>query len=166
MAPWLDASVFGLTLFFMLIGLFGMLVPLFPGILVMWVSALIYGITVGFTTLGIIIFVLITILAIVAMFIDNILLGAGAAKTGAAWWTILLGMLVGLIGTLVWPPLGGILGTPLAILLLEYLRQKDWRKAIAALKGAAIGWGVSFVIRFALGIVMVLLWVAWAVLKA
>lgn len=165
MAPWLDASIFGVTLFFMLIGLLGLVIPLFPGLMVMWVAALIYGVTVGFNTLGIVIFVIITIVAIAASLADNLLLGAGAHNTGAAWWTILIGMLVGLILTLIWPPIGGIIGTPVTILLLEYLRQKNWRKAFDALKGAVVGWSLAFVVRFAMGILMVVLWAAWAILR-
>lgn len=165
MEPWLDATIFGIAFFFMLIGLVGLIIPLFPGVLVMWVAALIYGITVGFNTLGIILFVLITIVAIAASLVDNVLTGAGAVKSGAVWWTSLLGMLAGVIFTLIWPPIGGVIATPLVVLLLEYLRQKDWKKALTALKGAVIGWALSFVARFILGLFILGLWVVWALFK-
>ena len=63
MEPWAEVSSFGITLFFMLIGLVGLVIPIFPGIMVIWLAALGYGVVTGFTTLGTILFVLITVFA-------------------------------------------------------------------------------------------------------
>jgi uncharacterized protein YqgC (DUF456 family) len=166
MNPALDATVFGVSMVFMLVGLVGLIVPLFPGLLVMWLTALIYGFVTGWTTLGIIIIVVITLLTIFGSLIDNILLGAGALKSGGTWWTILLAMAAGLIFTFLWPPIGGIIGTPATLLLLEYLRLKDWKKALESAKGAAIGWAASLVARFGVGIAIILLWAAWAIFRS
>ena len=70
----------------LLIGLFGLIVPIFPGITVIWLAALLYGIITGFDTLGIVLFVLITIGMLVGISVDNILMGAGARRGGASWW--------------------------------------------------------------------------------
>src|SRR3990172_6492428 len=83
--PWAEVSSFGLTLLFMLIGLVGLVIPIFPGILVIWLAALGYGVVTGFTTLGTILFVLITLLMLFGVTIDNILMGAGARQGGASW---------------------------------------------------------------------------------
>lgn len=165
MEPWLDATIFGITLFIMLVGLFGSFVPFFPGLMVIWGAALGYGIVVGFNTLGIIMMVLITLLMLFGTLSDNILLGAGAHRGGAAWWVIILGMFIGLIATFLFPPFGGIVATPLSILLIEYLRVKDWNKAFVSVKGAAVGWGISFVARIASGFVMVIVWFAWVIIR-
>jgi hypothetical protein len=45
---------------------------------------------------------------------------------------------------------------------VEWIRCKDWRKALASLKGMMIGWGWAFVIRFIIGLVMIGLWFIWA----
>ena len=165
MAPWLQASIFGLTLFFMLVGLIGLIVPLFPGMLVMWLAALGYGVVSGFDTLGIILFVFITLGMLVGVTIDNIMMGAGARKGGASWLSILLGLVAGVIGTFVFPPVGGLIAAPAVILLLEYLRARDWKKAWNATRGLAMGWGMSFLVRFGIGLVMIALWLLWAFLR-
>lgn len=165
MPPWLNVSLFGLTLFLMLVGLVGLIVPIFPGILVMWLAALGYGVVHGFDTLGIILFVVITLLMIAGSVIDNVLMGAGARQGGASWLTILIGLLAGVLGTLLVPPIGGLIAAPLAVMLAEYLRHGDWQQAWRATRGLALGWGASFFVRLAIGVLILGLWLFWALGK-
>jgi uncharacterized protein YqgC (DUF456 family) len=165
MPAWLDASIFWITLIIMVVGLFGLIVPIFPGITVIWLAALGYGVVTGFTTLGWVLFAVITVLLIVGVTIDNVLMGAKARKEGAAWSSLALGWLAGILGTILLPPLGGIIAAPLVVLLLEYLRQRDFNKALASLRGLAIGWGASFVVRFFVGLAMIGIWLVWALNK-
>jgi len=162
MPEWLSTSIFWLTLIIMGVGLFGLIVPIFPGITVIWLAALGYGVVTGFTTLGWVLFGLITVLLIAGVSIDNILMGAKAHKEGAAWSSLALGMLAGILGTIFFPPVGGIIAAPLVVLLLEYLRQNDIKKAIATLRGLAVGWGAAFVVRFFIGLAMIGIWLLWA----
>jgi len=162
MPAWLDASIFWITLIIMAVGLFGLIVPIFPGITVIWLAALGYGVITGFSTLGWVLFAVITVLLIVGVTIDNVLMGAKARKEGAAWSSLALGWLAGILGTILLPPLGGIIAAPLMVLLLEYLRQRDFKKALASLRGLAIGWGASFVARFFIGLAMIGIWLVWA----
>ncbi len=150
-----------LVQFFLLVGLFGLLVPVFPGLVVMWVAILVYGVIAGFGTLGIVLFIIITILMIGGSLVDNVLMGAGARQGGASWKTILVAMIAGVIGTLVFPPIGGFIAAPLAVLLLEYSRLRDWKLARQAVYGLATGWGLSFVARFLVGLLMMGLWWVW-----
>ncbi len=161
MPNWLEIILTVLLGLAMVVGMLGMLVPVFPGLVIMWLAALGYGIMTGFTTPGIILFVLITLLAIGGSFIDNVLMAAGGRKGGAAWVTIIIALLAGVLGTILLPPFGGIIAAPLAILLLEYIRLKDWKKAWQAFKGLTLGWGLSFAARFSLAVVIFLLWVLW-----
>jgi len=162
MPAWLDASIFWITLIIMAVGLFGLIVPIFPGITVIWLASLGYGVITGFSTLGWVLFAVITVLLIVGVTIDNVLMGAKARKEGAAWSSLALGWLAGILGTILLPPLGGIIAAPLVVLLLEYLRQRDFNKALASLRGLAIGWGASFVVRFFIGLAMIGIWLVWA----
>ncbi len=162
MPDWLNISIFGLTQIFMLAGLFGLLIPIFPGLVVMWLAALGYGLASGFSTTGIVIFVVMTLLMIGGTLVDNLFMGAGARKGGASWPTIGVALAAGIIGTLIFPPLGGIIAAPTAVLLLEYNRVRDWQKARQALRGLATGWGLSFVVRFGIGVVLMVLWWFWA----
>jgi uncharacterized protein YqgC (DUF456 family) len=159
---WLATSIFWISLILMLVGLFGLIIPIFPGIIVIWLAVLAYGLVTGFTTLGWILFALITILLLVGVTIDNILMNARAHKEGAAWSSLILGMLGGILGTIFLPPLGGLIAAPLVVLLVEYYRQRDFNKALRTLRGLLIGWGMSFIVRFFIGVVMIGMWLAWA----
>ena len=146
----------------MLVGLFGLIIPVFPGIVIMWLASLGYGIARGFSTAGIVIFVILTLLMVGGTLVDNVLMGVGARKSGASWLTIGVALAAGVIGTLVFPPFGGIIAAPAAVLLLEFNRVGDWQKAWEALRGLARGWGLSFIARFGIGVVMMVLWWVWA----
>jgi uncharacterized protein len=163
MPTWLSTTIFGITLAIMLVGLIGLIVPIFPGITVIWLAALGYGVATGFTTLGWVLFAVITILFITGATIDNVLMNAKAHKAGAAWSTLFLGVLAGILGTIFFPPFGGLIAAPLVVFLLEYLRQRDFKKALASLKGMAIGWGSAFVVRFLIGAAMIGVWLVWAI---
>jgi len=162
MPAWLLASIFWITLVIMGVGLFGLVVPIFPGITVIWLAALGYGVVTRFTTLGWVMFAIISILFIGGVTIDNVLMGAKARKEGAAWTSLALGYLAGILGTIFLPPLGGLIAAPLMVLVLEYLHKRDINKALASLKGLAIGWGASFIVRFFIGLGMIGLWLVWA----
>jgi uncharacterized protein YqgC (DUF456 family) len=158
---WLEASIFGITQFFMLVGLFGLVVPIFPGTVIMWLAALGYGLVAGFGTLGVVIFVILTLLMLASTVMDNLMMGVGARQGGASWKTIAVALLAGVVGTIIFPPFGGIIAAPVAVFVLEYTRLGSREKAWEALRGLATGWGLSFILRFGIGIVMMLLWWLW-----
>ncbi len=145
----------------MLVGLFGLIIPVFPGIVIMWLAALGYGVANGFSTAGIVIFVVLTLLMIGGTLVDNVLMGVGARKGGASWLTIGVALVAGVVGTFIFPPIGGLIAAPAAVLLLEFNRVRDWQKAWDALRGLAAGWGLSFLARFGIGAVMMVLWWIW-----
>jgi len=163
MPAWLSTTIFWTTLVIMFVGLFGLVVPVFPGIAVIWLAALGYGVATGFTTLGWVLFAVITVLFVTGAVIDNVLMSAKAHKEGAAWSSLVLGILAGILGTIFFPPFGGLIAAPLVLLLLEYLRQRDFKKALATLRGLAIGWGLAFVVRFLIGAAMIGIWLVWAI---
>jgi uncharacterized protein YqgC (DUF456 family) len=162
MPAWLSTTIFWTTLVIMMVGLFGLIVPVFPGIAVIWLAALGYGVTTGFTTLGWVLFAVITVLFITGAVIDNVLMSAKAHKEGAAWSSLALGVLAGILGTILFPPFGGLIAAPLVLLVLEYIRQRNFKKALVTLRGLAIGWGSAFVVRFLIGAAMIGIWLVWA----
>jgi uncharacterized protein YqgC (DUF456 family) len=125
-----------------------------------------YGIITGFDTLGIVIMVLITMCMIAGVLADNVLMGAGARMGGASWLTIAVAIVAGIAGTIFFPPFGGFIAVPVAIFLLELLRNREIEDAWRATKGMALGWGLSFLVRFAIGLVMIALWLVWVFVRA
>lgn len=162
MPAWVETSIRVISLLVMVIGLFGLVIPIFPGIIVIWLAALAYGLVAGFGTLGGWMFVLITLLAIGGMLVDNVLMGAGAKKSGASWAGMGVALLGFLAGALIIPVVGGLLLGPLALFAFEYYRQRNRTQALATVKGLAAGWGLSFLARFGLGVLMIVLWAVWA----
>ena len=98
MPDWINTSIFILTQIIILVGLFGLIVPIFPGTVVIWLATLGYGVISGFGRLGMVLFVIITILMLAGTLADNVFLGAGARKGGASWKTIGVALVAGVHG--------------------------------------------------------------------
>lgn len=162
MPIWLETTINILTILTMLVGLFGLIIPIFPGNVVMWLAALIYGLVFGFGKLGGILFAVISILMLVAVSADNFLMGAKAREKGADWGSIILALLAGIIGTMIFPPIGGLIAAPLVLYLMERRRLGNDDEAKVVVKALLTGWGLAFLVRFGIGVVMFGLWGAWA----
>jgi len=152
----------GIAMLMMAVGL--LMIPILPGLVIIWVSALGYGIAVGFGMLGWVMTALITVLMLAASILDNELMGAQAHKEGAPWWVVLIAMAAAIIGSFVIPIpiIGGILAALLVLFLLEWMRLKNARKALASMRGMLVGCGWAFVFRFIMGLIMIGLWLIWA----
>ncbi|HVN54727.1 MAG TPA: DUF456 domain-containing protein [Anaerolineaceae bacterium] len=147
----------------MFVGLFGLVVPIFPGLVIIWGSVLGYALAAGFKPpLGIVFFVIITVLMLVGSVIDNVFIGARTLQRGGSWWTILIATLAGLAGSLLLPPFGGLIGALLGGFIFEFIRHRDWRKALQLTGGMATGCGWAFIVRFIMGVIMIGLWIWWA----
>ena len=151
-----------LTLAFMLIGLVGLIIPVFPGLVVIWLAALIYGIAAGFGIKGWIIFILISMLVLTGSIIDNIFMGAKARQSGAAWISIWVSYAAGIVFSLIFTPLIGLVAAPAGLFVSELIHRKDWRPALKTVRAMLIGWGWSFVVRLIIGVIMTGLWMVWA----
>lgn len=152
----------GLT---MLAGWLGLLIVVVPGLVIIWSAALVYGLAVGFNTVGWVLFAIMTVLMIAGSVIDNILIGASAKQKGASWWSIAAALVGAIIGTIVLPPLGGLLFAMIALFIVEYLRVKDLRKALTTTGSMAVGCGWAVVARLGIGAVMIGLWLIWVFVR-
>ena len=77
-------------------------------VVLIWVAALVYGLVIGFDIWSGILFGIITLLMLFGNVVDNLFMGAGARKTGASWLSVGVALLGGIIGSLLMPPLGGL----------------------------------------------------------
>ena len=168
MTDWTQLSQFLLqwiTLTFMLIGLIGLVIPIFPGIAVIWLSALVFAIIeqLGGKMTGWdwFLFGLITVLMIIGSFIDNLIIARKLRETGTPWKSILIGYTTGLVSSLFLTPFAAIFITPLALYAAEYWRLRDPRLAFDSVKGWLIGFGWTFAALVAIGAAMIGLWFAW-----
>jgi uncharacterized protein YqgC (DUF456 family) len=145
----------------MLFGLFSLVIPMMPGLSIIWVAVVAYAVINGLTWGTGAIFFVITLLMVVGGFVDNFLMGAGAKKTGASWLSIGAAVVAGMLGSIFWPPFGGLVLGLAAIFAVEWVRARNLRQALISTRGMAMGCGAALVVRFAMGVVMIVLWGVW-----
>jgi len=155
-----------LTLFVLLIGLFGLIIPVFPGLTVMWLATVVYAILqytadnmTGWNWFG---FVVITLLMLGGNIVDNIIITAKMRDKFIPWSSILLAFAAGIVASIFFTPLIGLVAAPLGLFLAELYRLKNRDDAWESTKAYMIGWGWAFGARFIIGLVMIGSWMLWA----
>ncbi len=155
---------FWLTLGVMVVGLIGTLIPVLPGVELIWLAALVYAIAERFVTIDPLTFTALTVLAALGI-TANIWAGhLGSRLGGASWQALLAGLGLGAVGFIIGLFVGGIgavpgglVGALAGILLVEYLRWKEWKAAARAGTGWLVGCLLSGLIQMILGTMMILL---------
>jgi hypothetical protein len=161
-----QAALDGITLFFLLVGLAGLLIPIFPGLTIMWLGTVFYAtvrLTSGqMTSLEWLAFALITILMVVGNVVDNIIISRKMRERAIPWKSILMGYAAGVVGSLLFTPLVGLLTAPAGLYAAESVRLRSGREAMASTRAWLTGWGWSFAARLAIGLLMTMTWMLWA----
>ena len=155
----LNTIVLVLTSLVMLVGLIGTVLPVIPGTILILLAALVYAIVEGFQTVGWPTLLVLGVLTFVATTADVWASSIGAKLGGASGWSVVVGLLGGLVGFVAFSLPGAIIGAVLGVLLVELIRLGDLRQALKAGSGWAIGWALSTVLQLGLGLVMVAIFV-------
>src|SRR5215831_20407833 len=107
-----------LTLSVLIIGLIGLIVPVFPGLTVMWLAALVYALleqsVQHMTIWNWIAFAFITILMLIGNVIDNIIIARKMRDQFVPWSSVFLSFVAGIVASIFFTPLIGLLASPLA----------------------------------------------------
>jgi uncharacterized protein len=155
-----------LTLGILLVGLFGLLIPVFPGLLVMWLATLFYALLESaagrMAWTDWLLFSLITILMVLGNVIDNIIIARKMRGKAIPWTSIGAAFLAGLVASIFFTPIVGIVASPLALFGAEWLHLRRARPAFASARSYMLAWGWSFAAVFGTGVLMVVLWLVWA----
>lgn len=163
---WVQVLIESITFAVLVVGLLGLMIPIFPGLIVMWFATLFYAIIEAMlgnmTVWDWLLFVFITILAIIGNVIDNIIIAKKVLDKKVPWSSILWGYAAGIIASIFATPLIGIIASPTGLFLAEYYRLRDRKQAFESTKAWLTGWGFSFAACFGIGVVMILLWGLWA----
>ena len=170
MPTWLPAllqiALETLTLFVLLVGLFGLIMPVFPGLVIMWIGTLVYALIQNaadkMTSWDWFAFALITVLMIVGNIADNIIIARKMRDQYIPWSSILIAFAAGIVASIFFTPLIGLVAAPLGLFLAELRRLKNRDEAIKSTKAYMIGWGWAFGARFTIGIAITVLWMLWA----
>jgi hypothetical protein len=147
----------------MLVGLAGTVFPLLPGPLLMWATALVYGLLVGFDPIGVGVMTLITLLVAFSFVTGVVIPKRAAERSGASKLSQAGGLVGAVLGFFAIPVVGLVIGALAGVMLVEYLTKRDSREAWAATRDVAKGFGLSALVDFAIGLVIVAAWAGWAI---
>jgi len=154
------------TLLALIVGLLGLIVPVFPGLVIMWLGTLVYAIIQSaagnMTGWKWFLFGVITILMITGSIADNIIIARKMRDKYVPWSSILWAFAAGVVASLFFTPLIGLVAAPVGLFLAESSRLKNRDAAVESTKAYMIGWGWAFGARFLIGLAMIGFWIIWA----
>jgi len=154
------------TLFVLVFGLIGLLIPIFPGLTVMWVATLAYALIEAgagkMAAIDWVLFGLITLLMLGGNVVDNIIIAQHIRDRDVPWSSILVGYAAGVVASIFFTPLIGLIAAPGGLYLAEFARLRNRNTAFVSTKAYMTGWGWSTVARIGIGVVMIGLWMLWA----
>lgn len=107
-------------------------------------------------------FAFITLLMLGGNVLDNVIIAAKMRERYIPWSSILLAFAAGIVVSIFFTPLIGLIAAPLGLFLAELGRLKDRDEALRSTKAYMIGWGWAFGARFLIGITMIGSWMLWA----
>ncbi len=148
----------GLTI---LVGILGSIIPVLPDVILIWGATLGYGLIVGWGEWGPWLFGGISLMGLIGVAADVWVSSAGARMGGASLWSVITGIVLGIIGLFVFGPLGLFGGMAIGTFLVELIQRREPVESMRAVLGVGLGYGASFFVKFGLGLGMTLLWVIW-----
>jgi uncharacterized protein YqgC (DUF456 family) len=157
------------TLFALIVGLLGLIVPVFPGLVIMWLGALVYALIQGaagrMTGWDWFLFGVITVLMIAGSVADNLIIAYKMRDKYIPWSSILWAFAGGIVASIFLTPVGGLVAAPVVLYLAEMNRLKDRDAALASTKAYMTGWGWAFGVRFLIGLAIIGFWMlsAWVI---
>lgn len=107
-----------------IVGLLGIVVPVLPGLLLILGGVLLWAALEGGTNCWLI-FAASLLVAVIGWVLQYTLPGKRMRDRGVSNSTLAIAVMVGIVGFLVVPVVGAIIGFVLAIFVVEYLRSKD-----------------------------------------
>jgi len=157
MPYWLLVTIFTILL---LPGFAGVFLPL-PSLPYMFGITLIFGFIDQWQNLSIWELIILGAIMLISFASDYLTGLIGAKYGGAAKISIVFGLIGTIIGVIVFPPFGGIVGLFLGILVSEFLNFKDHIKALKAASGGLIGTLAGMLISLVLAILYLALFIVF-----
>ena len=157
-----DEFATAIVLLMMLVGLVGTLIPILPGNIFMWVATVFYGFAVGIDVFSLGVLVLVTVLATVSVAVGIVLPKRAATESGTSTSSQLAAVVGAIIGFFAIPVVGVVVGALAGIALAEWWDKREWQAARVSTIAVAKGFGLSALVQFGIGFVMLVVWLVWA----
>ncbi len=149
----------------MLCGLAGTVLPILPGTPLMLIAAIAHRLYFGSTGASNWVLAVLVGLTVVSLVLDYVASTCGARKLGATWRGM-LGAILGAVVGLFFGIIGIFIGPFIGAMLLELAGGYPFRKALLAGFGAFIGLIAGALGKFAIGVVMLTLFVVTVVYRS
>lgn len=141
----------------MLVGLVGVVVPVFPGLVLVAGAGLVWALQRGGVTAWVV-FAVMALVGVAGITLASVLPARRAAAGGAPGWVVAAGAAGLVVGFFLIPVVGALIGFPVGVFLAELVRQRHlgsaWRATWEALKGVGLG----IALQLAAGVVMIAVW--------
>lgn len=146
----------GLSILLLLPGVAGIVIPGLPGIPYMFLVALGYAAIRNFQFLSTQELMILGGIALASIIVDYLAGTLGARFAGASMRSMGIGLLGLVIGLILLPPVGGILGLFMGIFYGEFIRNRNQHQALRAATGGVIGSlvGIGINLILALGFII------------
>ncbi len=136
---------------------------LLPGLPYMFVIALIFGFIDKFQHLTTLEIIILTFIAVVSLVIDHLAGLFGARWGGATKTALILGIFGFIIGIIVFPPFGGMIGLFVGVLVGDILKLKEIKHALKSASGSLLGALAGIIINLILGFLFLGLFIWFAI---
>lgn len=161
MSPWLEIAV----AVALAVGLVGLVVPVLPGLALMWGAVGVWALLDGGGTWRWATFAVVTVLAAVGLVAALTLSGRKATGAGAPWWALVMAVIGAVLGFIMIPLVGIVVGGIAGLWLAELIRLRDLRKAWDTTWEALQGYGLGTVVQMVAGVAIVLVWIVGVVVS-
>jgi uncharacterized protein len=144
----------------MVVGVFGVIIPMLPGLALCWLAVLAWALFGGAGPGRWVVLALATLIAVVGIAAKYAWPGRNLKRTGVPNLTLLAGGLLGVVGFFAIPVVGLPLGFVSGVWLAEWVRLGDARLAWPSTKHALKAAGLAMLIELAAALGVALVWVA------
>jgi uncharacterized protein YqgC (DUF456 family) len=149
----------------MVIGVFGVVIPFLPGLLLCWASAVAWSIFVADGVTRWSVLSTVTVVAIAGIVVKYAWPGRNLKRNGIPNKTLLLGGVLAIVGFFVIPVVGLVIGFVLGIWLAETARLGDTKLAWPSTKHALKAAGLAMLVELGSALVIAVIWVAGVVVS-
>jgi uncharacterized protein len=155
-----DTAVTVLCAIALVVGIFGVVVPMLPGLVLCWAGVLVWAIFAerGWGKWAVL--AIVTCIAAAGTISKYAWPGRNLKRTGVPNSTLLAGGLLGLVGFFVIPVVGLVIGFILGVFLAERLRWGSSGRAWPSTKHALKAAGLAMLIELATALSIAAVWVA------
>jgi uncharacterized protein YqgC (DUF456 family) len=141
-------------------GLFGVFLPVLPGTPLIFTGALLLDYARGWSLFGLGWLTVMGVLTLISVVADVWLSNMAAKRGGASWLALLVGLVLGMVGLVLLPPFGLVIGSVVGVAGTEWLRERNSGRALQAGGSWVIGWvlGRAFEVVVALVMLAIILY--------